>query len=676
MRPFVVIIALSCVTFNAYPHSAELNEVIIYGHETELNGEALTASEGIIGRGEIENRPVLRSGEILEFVPGMVVTQHSGSGKANQYFLRGFNLDHGTDFRTSIDGMPINMRTHGHGQGYTDLNFIIPEFIQRIEYQKGPYHAENGDFSTAGAADFFLTSTLDRDFFSSEFGENQYYRNVLGGSFKVGENNLLLGIESHLYDGPWDDVEENVEKFNGLLRFNRLLDEGNFSLTLMGYDNSWDAADQIPQRAIDQGIISQLGSIDTSVGGKSERYSLSAQWQQYGWTVNTYAIKSNLKLFSNFTYFLDDPVNGDQFEQVDDRIIFGLNINRYMTAQFSNKNLLHFYGLQFRYDDIDDVGLHRTREQQRLSTVRQDSVDEYSIGLFWETEIPVTQKLTTTVGVRYDFIAADVNSNNAANSGNDDDSLLSFKAGFRYSINDHWETYINAGQSYHSNDARGATINVDPVSGNPVNQVDLLVRGEGIEGGLRFFDTEHFNISLALWALELDSELIFVGDAGNTEPSRASRRWGVELASYIWLNKQLSTDFEISWSQSHFTEDAIGEGNHIQGSLPFVLSTGFTWAPNENFNTTLRLRHFGERTLNSFDSVQSGSLTVANLGLDYNLDSWKFGLDLLNLFDSDDHDIDYLYTSRLAGEPAAGVEDNHFHPIEPRSIRLLLEYQF
>ena len=651
MKYIFPLISLFCFSVHAYPHSADLEDYTIYGHEAELIGEALTASEGIIGRGEISSRPVLRTGEILEFVPGMIVTQHSGSGKANQYFLRGFNLDHGTDFRTTVDGMPINMRTHGHGQGYTDLNFIIPEFIDRIDYQKGPYHSENGDFSSVGSANFSLTSKLEDAFLSTEIGEYQFFRNVAGGNLKFGKSNLLLGVESHLYDGPWENIEENVVKFNALARYTTPLTEGNFSLTFMAYDNEWNSADQIPQRAIVSGIIDELGTIDTTVGGEAERYSLSTQWQQSSWDLNAYIIKSKLNLFSNFSYFLNDTVNGDQFQQIDDRKVYGGSVNSYSTSQIANKELFHFYGLEFRYDDIDDVGLHLTRERKRQRTVRQDSVNEYSLGLFWETEISLTDKLTTTVGARYDYLSADVNSDNPLNSGNNDDSLVSFNAGLSYSLNKHLETYLNAGQSFHSNDARGATINIDPSSGNPINKVDLLVRGEGAEIGLRFHDAKKFNISMALWMLELDSELLFVGDAGNTEASRASRRWGVELASYFWVNKALSVDFEFAWSHSRFTEDEIGEGDSIQGSLPIVLSSGFTWTPVQNLSTTLRLRHFGERTLDSFDNIQSDPLTVVNLGIDYNIESWNLGLDVLNLFDSNDHDIDYLYNSRLNGEP-------------------------
>ncbi len=498
-----------------------LESLVIYGHKTERIGEASSASDGIIGQGEIARRPILRAGEILEFVPGMVVTQHSGSGKANQYFLRGFNLDHGTDFSSSIDGMPINMRTHGHGQGYTDLNFIVPEFIERIDYQKGPYHAEDGDFSTAGSARFQLTRKLAQPMVSLEIGEDQFVRAVGGGNLKTAQGNLFVGIEAQRYDGPWSDIDEDVEKLNAVARDTRSLAGGELTTTLMLYDNEWNSADQIPERAVNSGLIDRLGSIDTTVGGESSRFSLSTQWRKNDWQANAYAVQSKLNLFSNFTYFLDDPVNGDQFEQVDDRRLYGGSVNRRIVSQIGDKTLQQFMGVQLRYDDISEVALYRTQARERLGAVRSDSVDEFSIGLFWEGDLDITDKLSANLGVRYDQLYVDVDSDLEANSGSDNDGISSVKGGLAYALNDRWEAYTNIGQSFHSNDARGATIEVDPVSGEAADDVDLLVRGEGAELGLRFYETDRLNVSVAAWLLELDSELLFVGDAGNTEASRA-----------------------------------------------------------------------------------------------------------------------------------------------------------
>lgn len=653
-----------------------IENILIYGHRADQIGASISASEGSIGRLDIEQRVTSRAGEILEFVPGMVVTQHSGSGKANQYFLRGFNLDHGTDFQTTVESIPVNQRTHGHGQGYTDLNFIVPEFIQRIDYQKGPYHAEDGDFSTAGSAKFQITKQLEQSIASAELGEYGFKRAVVGKSLKINGGNLLVGAETQTFDGPWTNVKEDVKKFNGLIKYSQQNQDEQYSFTFLAYDNSWNSADQIPLRSVNSGQLDRFATVDPTTGGESSRYSLSADWQNANWKANAYIVQSNLDLFSNFTYFLVDPINGDQFEQVDDRMSYGGSLVYHNFYDVGGKSLLLQSGVQIHYDDIDEVGLHQTRQRQRLSTTRNDAVEEYSVGVFWEAELELTDALTSNLSLRYDYFDADVDSNISQNSGKADDALTSLKAGLRYTINDNVETYFNVGQSYHSNDARGVTSQVDPVTRESIDPVDLLVRGEGGEIGIRFQRPESYNISLALWLLELDSELLFVGDAGNTEASRASRRSGIELSAYYWFNTKFSADFEYALTRSRFTEDVIGEGNRVDNSLPLVVSAGVNWKPIEPLNINVRMRHFGRRILESLGEVRGDRFTVLNLGLTYDFKQWQFGLDILNLLNSDDRDIEYFFESRLPGEPQEGVADIHFHPIQPRSTRAKVTYRF
>lgn len=665
---------------NAAPNNGEMllvENVIVYGYRTDLLGTSIAAAEGIVGSAEIAARPVSRTGEILEFVPGMVVTQHSGSGKANQYFLRGFNLDHGTDFATSVDAMPINMRSHGHGQGYTDLNFIIPELIQDIQYRKGPYYAEVGDFSGAGAAQFSLKNSLDRSEVNLTAGDFDYQRLYTATQLDLDSGRLLLGVEAQRYDGLWTDIDEDVHKTNLLMRYSSRLAGGEFSLTAMGYRNRWNAADQIPQRAVEQGIIDSLGSLDTDVGGDSSRYSLSTQWVNPNWSMSAYLVDSDLNLFSNFTYFLDDPINGDEFEQVDDRQLMGGEIVRNWQADLAGKSTTNKVGVQVRHDAIDEVGLYKTRARERLSSTRVDAIDETSLAIFAQSDIQLTAKLRTHLGLRHDYLQVDVRSDLAPNSGDASDGMTNVKGGLSYSINDQLETYLNLGQGFHSNDARGATIVVDPVSGEMTDPVDLLSRSQGAEVGAKLFDSKRYSISASLWHLELDSELLFVGDAGNTEASRASERSGVEVASYFWFAQGWSVDTELAWTRSRFTGNEIEEGKYVDGSLPFVASAGISYAPAATgFHGALRYRHFAARVLDSFDQHQADATHVVNLGLGYRWQQWSVGLDILNLFDSADHDIDYLYPSRLPGEADEGVEDLHFHPVEPRSLRLRLQASF
>ncbi|OFI33604.1 TonB-dependent receptor [Alteromonas lipolytica] len=664
---------LACPTLADGPH---IERVVVFGKQSDLIGESISASEGVIGAGDIAQRPLLRAGEILEFVPGMVVTQHSGSGKANQYFLRGFNLDHGTDFSITLDGMPVNMRTHGHGQGYSDLNFITPEFIQQINYQKGPYRATQGDFSVAGAANFALVSSFAKPFAKLEVGENGYLRTVAATNIAVGDDSLALGGEWQQYDGPWTDINEDIGKASVFARYRKATSDSVLHVTLLGYDNQWDAADQIPLRAVQQGLIDELGSIDNTLGGDSSRYSLSLNWQNADWLVNAYAVSSRLNLFSNFTYYLENPERGDQFEQVDERTLYGGSVSRFYSASVGDTHFHLIAGLETRFDDIREVGLYATDQRERLGTVRRDSVNEYSVAGFLQLDADLTDNLTAHADIRHDYLAVDVNSDNEQNSGDDSDHITSLKAGISYIINDAWQAYFNAGQSFHSNDARGAVIRIDPASGEVTNPVDLLVRGEGAEIGLRVARYRYYNASLSLWYLNNDSELVFVGDAGNTEASRASQRRGVELSVYYWFTANLTTDLELAWTDSQYREDEEGEGRHIEGSLPVVASLGLNWQMNDDWRSDVRLRYFGKRTLDSFKTHQSETFTVVNASLVYETSQWQTSLSVLNLFDSNDHDIDYWYASRLPGEPTQGTDDLHYHPIEPRTLRAAVSYAF
>ena len=476
--------------YSGYVH-ANIEKLTVYGHRDGLIGESISASSGIIGQGEIEQRPMLRSAEMLELIPGMAVTQHSGSGKANQYFIRGFNLDHGTDFATSIDGMPINMRSHGHGQGYTDLNFIIPESISTINYQKGSYSASQGDFSSAGSAQFKLVDNVKHQQIELSIGEDNYKRAVVLGSTNLTKGKLIAAAEWQGYDGPWDDINEDVNKKNALLRYVGKAFNGDLSISAMAYDNTWNSADQIPQRAVSHNLITQLGSLDTTLGGSSSRYSLSGNWQGEHLKASAYVIKYDLNLYSNFSYFLNDPINGDQFNQQDSRNIYGTTLSYQFETKTSGINMQHTAGLELKHDDIDNVGLYNTKAREQLSTVRQDALKQTSYSSFWESKLLFTPKLEATAGVRYDYFDTNVTSITAVNSGKASDDLISFKASLNYRFTQLLAAYANWGQSFHSNDARGSTINIDPVTGDQAERVDLLVKSEGAEIGLRFADEKN-----------------------------------------------------------------------------------------------------------------------------------------------------------------------------------------
>ncbi|NIB38278.1 TonB-dependent receptor [Pseudomaricurvus alkylphenolicus] len=664
--------------------SDSIEEMEVTGRQVNLIGASQSASQGLVGQEEIAIRPLLRTGEVLELVPGMVVTQHSGTGKANQYFLRGFNLDHGTDFATFIDGMPINMRSHGHGQGYTDLNFVIPETIETLAYKKGAYYADVGDFSGAGSAAMQTFTQRNQGQAEISLGEDSYGRLLLTDSMAAAGGHLLYAVEHNRYQGPWKDVDEDLDKTNVLLKHTRPWLNGELSLAFMGYDNRWNSADQIPHRAVRQHIIDELGSIDDSAGGESSRYSVNAQWKNQQWQWSAYAIRYDMNLWSNFTYHLDDSVNGDQFEQADKRWIYGGAIHYQFELQsLFGKPMRNRLGVELRYDDIDEVALYKTQGRQRLGTVRRDAINEFSIGAYWENQLQWSKDLKTIIGLRhdrFDFEVDNLAGNNTfgidlnGNSGNEQDALTSLKASIVYTLNRNWETYASIGEGFHSNDARGTTITVDPANGAGVDAVDPLVGSLGYEVGFRGFITERLNTSLALWHLELDNELLFVGDAGNTETSRESERQGLEFTAYFRLNEHWNLDLEYAYTDAEFS-DSSPDGNHIPGAVEHVWQAGINAQFHNGWFGSLRLRYFGERPLEESGDITSDSTTVANLRLGYKRGPLTLEADVLNLFDSNDHDIDYFYESRLSNEVNA-VEDVHYHPLEPRTVRVSAKYRY
>jgi outer membrane receptor protein involved in Fe transport len=388
---------------------------------------------------------------------------------------------------------------------------------------------------------------------------------------------------------------------------------------------------------------------------------------------HAYVIDYDLDLFSNFTYFLDDPVNGDQFEQVDRRTVLGGDFS-YVWSGSSRFESIYTVGTSLRHDDIGEVGLHRTQNQQRLSTVRSDAVSESSIGVYAQAEARWSDRWRTQLGLRADFYNFSVRSNLAANSGDTSDAIVAPKLSVIYSLDDSSELYFSSGRGFHSNDARGTTIRVDPNTQLPVEQVDPLVASTGAEFGFRTFWNDKLNLSASLWYLELDSELLFVGDAGITEPSRPSRRYGIELPVYYRIGYWV-LDLELALTKSRYADDDPA-GDEIPGSIERVIAAGVAMQYPSGVYGSLRARHFGDRPLVEDGSVRSESSTVLSMLLGYRRESLDFRIEVLNLLDVEDQDIAYFYTSRLTGEPVDGVDDVHLHPMEPRTVRASITWNF
>ena len=667
-----------CASAGGIPGTG-LNEVTITASREQLAGQVDSASQGTVLFEQLENRPILRPGEVLEVIPGLVVTQHSGDGKANQYFLRGFNLDHGTDFATRVDGIPVNMPTHAHGQGYSDLNFLIPEFVDSVEYKKGTYYAEEGNFSAAGAADIRYKRKLDESLLVSlGGGQDGYARALLGTSVNIGGGDLLLGAEYSNNDGPWD-LEEGYRKLSALVKFTSGDAVAGYSITGMGYDGHWRSTDQIPLRAIQDGLIGRFGAIDPTDGGKTHRYSLSGEWRQKlgpgQIRANVYGLDYKLDLISNFTYDTD-PIHGDQFEQFDNRHVFGGAVAYDQPLGIFGREGTLKSGVQVRYDVISPVGLYHTQERVRYTTVRQDDVKQTSYSVYVSQDLHWTSWFRSELGLRGDYFKFDVHSSMAANSGSDNASIASPKLTLAFGPWSKTEYFLNVGEGFHSNDARGTTITVDPSDGvTPLQKVNPLVRAVGSEVGFRTAIIPHVQLAASLWQLKLDSELLFTGDGGTTEPSRATRRHGVELAAYYTPIPGLMIDADLAWSHARFTDyDPVGD--HIPNAVERVASVGIAYNSDVGLYGGARLRYLGPAPLIEDNSVRSASTTLVNLEGGYHFNrSLSLAVTVFNLLDRRDNDITYCYESQLPGE-AAPVADIHFHPVEPRTVRAAVTLKF
>jgi len=665
--------------------------------EITVSGEALNA------------RTFTRPGEALEAVPGLIVTQHSGEGKANQYFLRGYNLDHGTDLAITVDGVPVNMRTHAHGQGYADLNWLIPETIGAMDVRKGPYFADEGDFASVGSIHIGLINRTEKGLAQVTAGSFGYRRLLGMDSAKAGDGSLLVAGEIGTYNGPWDDPD-NVRKRNGLVRYSQGTATDGVSVTGMAYANTWNSTDQLPQRAITSGFLDRFGSEDPSDGGNTNRFALSARVAQSddlgSWKANAYVVKSQLDLFNNFTYFLSDPVSGDQFHQHDDRLMAGANISRTLNGSFAGLPMQTTIGLQSRYDAID-LALTNTFQRGFLASIRSDTVGEGSVGLYAENTVRWTDWLRTTIGLRGDYYTADVTSLfNANNSGRADAALGSPKFRMVLGPFNQTEFFLGAGTGMHSNDARGATTTEDP--SDPATRLSpspLLVRTRGAEVGVRSRIVPGLDTSLSFFILDQDSEILFSGDAGDTSATRASRRYGFEWTNHYRPRSWIDIDADLAMTHARFrgtdSEQAevyaslagypaaqIGNapGNYVPNAPAMVASASVTLGEKAGWFGSLRWRYLASSPLTEDNAFRSSATSIFNGRLGYRIaNGWRIQLDVLNLFNTQANQITYAYGSLLKTDtlynlctggvaPSSvcqnGVMDYVMHPVEPLTFRL------
>jgi hypothetical protein len=687
--------------------TAQLPEIVVEERSDSMIGIADTSTQGTIGHLELEERPISRPGEVLEAMPGVIVTQHSGDGKANQYFLRGFNLDHGTDMASFFNGIPVNLPSNAHGEGYTDLNFLIPELIQKIDYGKGPYYANVGDFGSAGWENIQYFQTLPQGIAKLEYGSWNYERGLLADSTKVGQGNLLGAFEIVHTDGPWD-VPENMVKYNGIVTYSQGDSSRGWSATAIGYHGTWNATNQIPDLAAAEGLVDRFGTLSPTDGGLTDRYLLSGEWHQAdehsATKVMAYAYYYHMGLWNNFDFYLPELPDdlsakyGDQFEQLDTRWVQGLRGSQTYFGRLCGMAMENTFGLDLRNDVIHDT-LNRTHDRTVFLTVRDDDIVETDLAPYVENKIQWLSWFRTVAGFRYDFMNFDnknlytyaSNGPQPADSGDLFKIVPEPKLSLIFGPWAKTEFYLNGGMSYHTDDTRGATTHLDPLTGTttnifgyPVLPVLAVARGEGAEVGVRTLAVPNLQSTLTFWMLKLQSEEVFDGDAGTDVPSPyQDLRKGVEFANYYTPTKWLTIDADFADSTAHFlnvpaNNPAVlgGPGSYVPEAARVVISTGIYVHDVCGWSTGLRWRYFGPRYLTEDGTQLSPTTSLLYYNLSYKINkNWLIEGDIFNLLNAKADDITYNYLFQLTpnGTPETG---DVFHAAEPRTFRIALTRYF
>jgi outer membrane receptor protein involved in Fe transport len=643
-----------------------LEEIVVFGRSLELVGTAEAASEGTVAGADLLVRPMLRVAELLEAVPGMVAVQHSGSGKANQYFLRGFNLDHGTDFTTYVDGMPLNLRSHGHGQGYLDINGLLPETVDRIEYRKGPYRADTGDFAMAGASFIRTIDRLDAPFAALESGEDGWFRLAGGGTVELDDDATLTGlIERKAYDGPWQ-LHEGLAHTSFWGKYRRPMDFGTMAVTFSGYDGNWHPTEQIPERAIGTSVCTDaFCALDPTADGNTERWIGTVQLDGDVWRASAYLQYYDWFMQSNPTYDF-------QINQFDRRWTTG---GRYEHTVLEADKVTVTVGGELRYDDIGNVGVDEFDDGDFVANISQNSITETSLGAFVEASFAATDRLRFLTGARADYYDFDATAKTPGSfEGSTTDSLASPKVGVAYTISNNVEVYGNWGQGFHSNDARGVI--------NPLDPIDGLAPGTGYEAGARF-EYGAVKLTSTYWWLDLDSELIFVGDSNSVEPRGGSRREGYELTAFWQPIDWLGIDAVYTGSRARYLDNP--EGSHIEGSLEHAGQFGVS-AVKDKWEASVRVRYMGEYALVPDNSQRAESQTSIGVRGAYKFGRATWYAEILNLLDEQSKDIVYWYEAYVDGLDPPGLTSEDIdcsvtncrmsRAEEPRTLRVGLKFEF
>lgn len=668
---------------------ARLERVLVRQRpELPAIGSLDSVSEGWVRDKWLKERPVLRAGEVLEWVPGMLVTQHSGDGKANQYFLRGFNLDHGTDFHTWLEGLPINMVSHGHGQGYADLNSLMPELLASVSYRKGPYHAQAGDLSLVGSADLRYTDRLPADLASLQMGAHGYRRLMGAWSRPLSAHQddtqapvWLVALSGARNDGPWQ-VPEGLRQGHLVASLSSADRGERWRAVLQSYRAHWTATNQVPLRWIEgsgQGDAAvphdRFASLDASDGGHTRRegLSVSGSWPRWpgpdeAWPGHwsAYALSSDLVLWTNATYRSSHADLGDQLHQADHRRTAGWRSELGLPAMTRWLGGEWLLGLDHRRDRIE-LTLADSAARQIHALARRDHVAQDNTSAWTQWRADWGGGWRSVLGLRQERLSADVRSaTDARNSGQAAQSLTTPKLSLSWALHPSHELHWNAGQGFHSNDARGALTRVDPRSQETTTPVPLLAPGWGRELGWRAQWTPSLQTTLAAWRLDLGSELVYVGDSGSTEAKGPSHRRGLELNLRWSPSARVLVDADVSLSRARSEDPAAP---YLPNAVSRVASLGASYTSPQGWSSSVAWRALGRAPLSEDGRVWSPSSVTTQWRLSWRQGGGEWRLEVFNLFNRRVNDITYWYASRLPGE-AQDVEDFHVHPAEPRSVRL------
>lgn len=642
-----------------------LNEIVIQQKLSALN---------VISKIDLETTPVNSSQEILRKVPGLFIGQHAGGGKAEQIFLRGFDIDHGTDIAISVDGMPVNMVSHAHGQGYADLHFVIPETVEKIDFGKGAYYADKGDFATAGYVAFQTKEKLDKSSISIEAGQFNTFRTV--GLFnlldKQKKQSAYIATEYILTDGPFDSPQ-NFNRVNLLGKYSAILDDNStFSIAASRFSSKWDASGQIPQRLVDNGTISRFGAVDDTEGGNTSRTNINASFKKpidenTFLKSNAFYSKYEFELYSNFTFFLEDPINGDQIKQKENRSIYGMNAELNKKVKNNNWDVLFQLGVGFRADATADTELSHTLNRSTiLQRIKLGDIDETNGFSYLNTEFRFG-KLMINPALRVDYFKFNYQDKLATSykTQSETEVKLSPKLNFIYSQNNNLQFFVKSGFGFHSNDARVVVQN---------NGKQVLPTAIGADVGTIWKPFPNLIVNSALWYLYLEQEFVYVGDAGIIEPSGKTKRMGVDLGLRYQLNDYLYFDADANYTYARSIDEPSGQ-NYIPLAPDFTTTAGLSFQKWNGFSGGLRYRYLKSRPANEDNSIVAKGYAIADLNLNYTYDKVTFGLSIENILNTKWNETQFATESRLQNETAS-VEEIHFTPGTPLFMKAKVTYTF